>query len=259
MDGRMGRSQKSLIGAAMAASLVFGPVNPSKASAVAGALETTQILNNIELVAQYLQQLEDYVAQINKYRNMIENTQFQWQRLLPEEVSNVIDGVANVVRQGQSISYSMANVAQGMDIKYKGWQDFLAINYGRDTFAADYRDWTKSTQDSIAAALQGAQIQMSSFADEDNIIRQLEARAATSRGRNDVMRVTGQIATAQVHQLQKLRQLVATNMQISASFFAQENAIQSVGVMHVEKAFDRTAPGNEGPTIGGGRAHGPGD
>lgn len=259
MDSRMDCASKLVAGLAIAGAL-WTPAPVSRAaSAIAGALETTQILNNIELVAQYLQQLEDYVAQINQYRNMIENTRFQWQRLLPEEVGRVVNGVADVVRQGQSVSYSMANISEAMNVKYKSWQDFLALNYGRDTFVADYRDWTKSTQDSIAAALQGAQVQMSSFADEENILRQLEERAATSRGRNDVMRVTGQIATAQVHQLQKLRQLVATNMQITASYFAQNNAVQSAGMQHVEKAFDRLAPDNAGPVIGGGRVHGPGD
>lgn len=258
MDRRMDHAKNIVAGCVVAAAVTV-PAPQARASAVAGALEPTQILNNIELVAQYLQQLEDYTAQINHYRDMLQNSRFQWQRLLPENVSNVVNGVAGIVRQGQSISYSMANVSVAMQTKFKDWTQFLAANYGRGTFLADYKDWTKTTQDSIASALQGANIQMNSFAEEDLIMRQLEERAATSEGRNDVMRVAGQIASAQVNQLQKLRQLVSTNMQITAAYYAKSNAVESAGSMFTEKVFDRLLPGNGGPTIGGGRVHGPGD
>ena len=49
------------------------PRGPLHAGAVVGATEPTQILNNLQLGAQYVEQVQQTLTQINQYKAMLEN------------------------------------------------------------------------------------------------------------------------------------------------------------------------------------------
>ena len=115
-----------------------------------GATELTQLANNVELAASYIQLAQSYATQLNQYSNMLQNT-----LNIPNQVwgmvMNELSGVANLVKQGQALAYSAQNIGQQFVNTFKGFQ----FPSGFD-FKTDYKKWSQTTLDSLKGALESA-------------------------------------------------------------------------------------------------------
>ena len=114
-----------------------------------------------------------------------------------------------------------------MKDRYKNFDDFLNDNYDDITFAADIADWSTSTQDSIIGALKSAGVNLESLDDEQLIMDQLHAKLGNDRGREQALELSNEIATMQVKQMQSLRTMIGTQMQITSAYYEQQNAIDT--------------------------------
>ena len=193
---------------------------------------------------------ESVQTQINTYRqlqDMIRQAE-HWADTLAEQPEAVLDQVAGQTHQGMAISYALGNMDARFREVYKTYDAFTHQNYGRRAFSEDYKKWSQTTSDSIENALKASGVQMDSLADEVNILQQLRQRLATSgESRNKAIQVAGDINTMNVVQLQKLRQLLATNMQIQTAWVNEQNAERKVTQAKRERYFD---PDAELPIIG---------
>ncbi|MGB7298135.1 MAG: P-type conjugative transfer protein TrbJ [Burkholderiaceae bacterium] len=222
-----------------------------KAGAVIGATEPTQLLNHVELIANYLKQVQKYINMVRRYQNMLQNTDFAsvLANVVPPDMRALVTDMRTVVQGGQAISYAMANHRNVFRNKYKDFGAFAAATYGKVNFDQDYKDWSQTTNDSIVGALQAAGVQMDSFTQEQQVMDQINSKL-NSQSRNELLSAGGQIASLQVTQLQKLRALLASDMQITSAYFAQQNALGAAAVAETEKRFNITDPGNTPPIVG---------
>lgn len=223
-----------------------------------GATEPTQLMNNFELVgigAQEVQQVANQVTQIanqaqqianqiQQIQNMVQNTMNIpnqiWGQIVPQ-----LTQLANVVQQGQAIAYNMANLNQAFQLRYPNYQAFLNQN-NAPQFFQQYQSWYTTQRDSINGALRAANLQAQQFAQENQVMAQLQAMSQNANGRMQALQVGAQIANQQVQQTQKLRQLVMAQMQMQANYMAAEASKDAAKQAHAERFWNT----NRGTVVG---------
>jgi type IV secretion system protein TrbJ len=218
-----------------------------------GSTEFTQIANNVQLASiqlKNIQQVANQIAQINNqitqimnqvrmYTNMIQNT-----ANLPSHIwGNVVtelNALRSTINQGRSLAYNLTNIDTVVSNRFKDYATFKGSPLDRAGFDAAYSDWSKTNSDTIGAALKTAGMQESQFASEEATLNALQGQAMSADGQHKALQVANQIAVQQVQQMQKLRQLVMSQMSMQAAFNAKISAQTDV---QMEQQQRLQAPG----------------
>jgi P-type conjugative transfer protein TrbJ len=188
-------------------------VNPVPAYAgVPGvfATEYTQILNYLQLIGS----LEKQVLMVENQLTQIANEVKHGLTIPNQLFGTVASDIANlnqIVRTGQSLSYTMSNLDGNFRLRFPGYAS--TTNYGQS-----YQSWSQTSLDSIRGALNAAGLQNSQFNSEQALLQTLQGQSMTAVGRMQAIEVGNQIAENQAEQLMKLRQLMMADMQSKASY-----------------------------------------
>lgn len=183
---------------------------------VAGATEYTQILNNIQLVFQYAQQIEQFTTQLQQYQKQLLNMKLNPASIMGPEVTQVINGVGGIMQAGESIGGTMAQIDANFSRKFK---EQLAGN-----FAQNFRDWTNTSRDSLGAAMRSAGLHRDAYQTNVAALSALYNKAQTSQGTVSAIQTLSEISVSQAQQLQKLQDLLATQNAASSAYMAAQNA-----------------------------------
>lgn len=201
---------------------------------VAGATEVTQILNNVQLLeqsSQMYQQVQQTIMQVNmaqqQLKNLIAAPQFIWGQAQAE-----LQQLTNLVAQGQALGYQLANIDEAFSTKYSGYANTAKID-----FKTASRQWTATSLDSIKSALQTAGVQSQQFASEESALQTIQSIASGSQGGLQAAQAGVMVASQQVNQLQKLRQLFMAQMQAQNSYMASQEQKEASRRMANEAHF----------------------
>lgn len=197
--------------------------------ATGGALEITQLANNAQLIQQYSEMVEQTATQaqnlqqqINTYKNLVHNT---------ERLSNLEWGTASthllqlrdVIDDLQGMGYSLGAIDDLFQEQYPGFSNVSISNSpDHETFSERYRNWNRTTTDTIQTSLRQAGLQESQFDEENDTMRTLENMGQSADGQMKALEVGNLIAAQAVRQTQKLRQLVTSNMRMRGAYMAQQ-------------------------------------
>lgn len=241
---------KQLVQAILIGALMQPVAHAGGGGFTGGALEITQLANNVELVAIYgeevtqvakmVDQINNQITmianQLNMYTNMLDNTGTLtsqiWGNVFPE-----LQSLASVVQQGQAIAYSMSNLDSLFASRFQNYGDYMATSYGPSNYRTDYKDWYTTQRDGIHGALKSAQLQANQFGSEEATLNQLENMSQTATGRMRALQVGNQIAMQQVRQNQKLRELVMSQIQLQGNYLAAEASKDAARQARAEKFF----------------------
>lgn len=201
---------------------------------VNGATETTQILNNIQLVQQYAKQVEQYQTQVQSLTNHIQQTQMMIQNLqmLPatmwQKFANDVMALKNVVQQGQAVSFAAANLDSQFASMYKGYANYetsaaLSLGERSTTFAQQYRNINQSTRDSTNGALKALNTQMNALTTDEATMNLLQAQSRSADGQLKAIQAANEIALHQTDTLKKLQYTLMTQASTQASYLAATN------------------------------------
>jgi P-type conjugative transfer protein TrbJ len=218
--------------------LVCAPAFAGGGGGVSGfATEVTQLLNNAELIEMVAQQAEEIANQLKMLDDMIRNT-----LALPHQVWGDTLGrlarLAQVVRDGQALAYSLSNLDQEFRTRYKGYEHYLATRFGVTDYTAQYRTWSQTNADTVRASLEAVHLQAEAFADEEATMQQLQRMSETAGGRMQAIQAGNQIAAQQVRQLQLLRQLMMTQMQMQGAYLASDNDLRAAEQAYRQQLFN---------------------
>ena len=236
---------KKIIVVSLTASFTFSApmVHAGTVAGFGGSTEITQIANNIELVQSYLKQAQAYATQlqqwnmqIQQYQNMVTNT-LNIPNQVWGQISNDLNGVSNMVRQGQALAYSATNIGAKFESTFKGYRFQPGFDY-----KTEYRNWSSTTMDSLKGALEAAGLQSQQFATEEGVLSQLRSMSNGAAGQMQAIQVGSQIAEQQVQQLQKLRQLMMLQLQSQNTYLAaQQNKEDTIKAAR-DDAFGYQSP-----------------
>lgn len=213
---------------ALGLAIYMMPATPVKATAVIAATEPTQILNNIQLGASYIEQVTGTIQkatmilnQINAYKNMLQNTK----QLLAAKFAPLTTALANlksVVSEAKGLAYTAANIDTLFSATHKGYSDYATTEIGAGGYATAYQNWQKLHTESSVAALKELKLQEENFADEATTIDTIQSHLSTPEGTVQAIQTGSEIGLQQINQLQMLRKLMMSQQQTQVRYAAIE-------------------------------------
>lgn len=220
---------------------LFLACNSSSAmGSVTGATEWTQLMNNYELAQHTINQIRQLYNEAQMIKYQIEQlksirvyTTGQW-----DDVFSVLQQLDGIVRQGQGLSYSMSDLERRFKELYPGYKP--PVN-----FQNEYKDWSENTMDSIKSSLMAANLQARYFVTEKGAMDKIRSLSDSAVGQTQAIQAGNMMANEMVSQLQKLRQLIMSQMQAQNSYMANEVNKDAAIEASVGEFFQRySASGN---------------
>lgn len=192
-----------------------------------------QMFEYAEAVNTALNTAEHLSTQVQQYNNMVTqgtplpNSMFG-------RITQDMQRVTSIYNRAQSLGRNVANLDSQFNTQFPGYEAYLqkfveSSSKATDVMPDRYEKWSAQGFDNAKRAMQAAGMNTSTFETEDAHLEQLVNRSQSSSGRMQAIQAGNEIAASNVQQLQKLRDLVATQITLQGNYIAQETARQSVG------------------------------
>lgn len=149
----------------------------------------------------------------NKFSDMEEQARnllpMDWQSFL-----GYVDELDSVISRGRALSFASIAAEQQFQQYHKGYSDYLADvkRYDKNYFIQTYHNWNLSLQDSLRNTLKVNNLTFERIKDDEARMQLIQERMRHATTRNELLRVSADIALVTV---QQLRRLVAIKMQHS--------------------------------------------
>lgn len=203
------------IGAGSAHAIFGGGV-----SLVGVAKEWTQLANNAQLVHIASQEVRNLVYTIRQYEELVR----QGRPLAGWQLRNAMADLrrlSEIVAMGTDVAEGAAGVDALLREAFPGYEHYTAA--GRSgSYGDDYRRWNSRRHDAIREAYYSANLHAAQFRDEAAAAREIERQMQTAQGQMQVLQASGRLASMEVEQLQKLRQLLSVQIRMQGEILAAE-------------------------------------
>jgi type IV secretion system protein TrbJ len=233
----------AVIFALVLALILYGAPGQVEAGGVF-ATEFTQILNHVELIQQYLQQVQMVQNDLQRYSLMLRNSQ-----ALPGQtygpVTQDLAQLAQVVQGGNALAYSMANLDASFRNRYPGYAQAWSPN----AFYANYAQWSQTSLDTTYSTLEGMGLQGQQLQNEQSILAALRQQAQTPVGQMQAIQVGNEISEQQLEQLMKLRELMILDLQSKQAFQAEQIQKEQADMGAQQHFFNYTPVQGDGMTF----------
>jgi type IV secretion system protein TrbJ len=206
----LAKSATAVILVAVMATETLSPVLAHAGVPGVFATEYTQILNYVQLAGQLEKQVLMVENQLNQLADMAKHGITITDQLFGTVASD-INNLNQIVKTGESLSYTMSNLDGSFRLRFPGYSS--STNYGQS-----YQTWSQTSLDSTRGALNAAGLQNSQFNSDEALLKTLQGQSQSAVGRMQAIEVGNQIAENQAEQLMKLRQLMMADMQSKASY-----------------------------------------
>lgn len=170
------------------------------------ANQVTQIVNEVEQLEATYQMLEDMVT------NSTPGSTVAW-----GEVESALRALAQTIEVGDSLSYAASDVARDFEARYPGYRP-------PEDWPKSYEGWSKSTLDTLRGTLASAGQNVADAGSVQSALDRLRSANDSTEGRLEALQVGNQLASLEVAELAKLRQLVAAQINAQNAYLgAQES------------------------------------
>lgn len=193
-------------------------------SLVGVAKEWTQLANNAQLVHIASNEVRNLGVTIRQYEHMVRQGSAVGIRraLSPWQARDVmvdLRRLSEIVALGSDAASDAASIDELLRAAYPGYEHYAG---GAGNFAQDYRRWNTRRHDAIRDAYYAAGLHAAQFRDEAAAAREVERQMQTAQGQMQVLQASGRMASMEVEQLQKLRQLLAVQIRMQGEILATE-------------------------------------
>ncbi|WP_210014712.1 P-type conjugative transfer protein TrbJ [Pseudomonas palmensis] len=185
----------------------------------------------------FYQQIFEYAEAVNTALNTAEQLQTQMQQYqsmitqgtgLPDSMFGSIaadlKNVMNVYDRSQALGRQIQNMDSQFNTAFPGFNSYLnqAANSAESPTQDRYQTWSEQGRDNVKAALEAANLNTSTFESEGEQLDHMMTRSQSAMGRMQALQAGNEIASQNVQQLQKLRDLVATQINMQGNYLAQQ-------------------------------------
>ena len=191
----------------------------------------------------FYQQMFEYAEQVNTALNTAEQLQTQIQQYqnmvtqgtgLPDSMFGSIaadlKSVVNIYNRSQALGRQIQNMDSQFNTAFPGFDSYLnqAANSAEVRAQDRYQKWSQQGRDNVKTAMEAANLNTSTFEPEDAQLARMVARSQSAVGRMQAIQAGNEIASQSVQQLQKLRDLMATQINMQGNYMAQQGDRQAV-------------------------------
>lgn len=208
--------------ATRAAIPVIDPTNLVQ-NVITAVQQTLNVVQEIQAVAnqgtQIAQQVQQLQHELEMLQNMAINTTpgatVAW-----GEVQTALATLGHAVQTGLSIPYELANVASVFESRFPGYSPPTDWN-------AAYNEWSTTVLDTLRGTLDSAGLNVADSGSVQAALDGLRSANDGARGRLEALQVGNQIASLQVEEVTKLRQLMATQINSQNAYLGGQEAKQA--------------------------------
>jgi type IV secretion system protein TrbJ len=175
--------------------------------------EIQMVVNQGTQIAQQVQQLQH---ELQMLQNMAINTRpagtVAW-----GEVQSALNSLAQAVQVGLALPYAMSNVAGVFEGRFPGYvppQDWPAA----------YEAWSTTVLDTLRGTLASAGRNVGDAGSVQSALDRLRGANQGAEGRLEAIQIGNQIASLQVEELAKLRQLFAAQINAQNAYLGAQEA-----------------------------------
>lgn len=194
----------------LAFAVLASPTRPAQAQLV--VTDPTNLIQNIisaiqniYAVAQQVQQLSNEATQISNQVQQLRDMANQASVLRSTEwgqVQSAIAALTNAVHIGQSLAYDLPNLQRQFQAQFPGY--VAPTNWTTQT-----QQSSQATLDTLNGTLRSAGLNIGDFQSVDAALAALRSTNDSASGRNELMQVANSLASLQVAEMTKMRQLLA--------------------------------------------------
>lgn len=184
-----------------------------------------QMFEYVEAVNTTLNTAEQLRTQIQQYQNMVTqgtglpNSMFG-------SIAADLQSVVSVYSRSQALGRQIQNMDSQFNTAFPSFQAYLnsvaASAPASSQMPNRYQQWSDQSRDNVRSALSAANLNTQSFASEDQQLSEMVNRSQSSVGRMQAIQAGNEIAAQNVQQLQKLRDLLATQINLQGNYMAQQ-------------------------------------
>lgn len=201
---------------AIASVLVIVPSARAGGGGFVGAMESTQWMNNAELVNIYSSNLQQLQQQIQMYQNLYQNTVG-----IPIQAWNGIVGrltsLVSTIQNTQGIVNATVNSISNMQTTFGNGN--LLANQQQNLV-----NWNRGLNNQIGAALQQLGFNANNFSSTQSALQQIQIASQSAAGRLQAIQAGNQIAGIMVNETQALHGTIIAAEQARLNAVAkQEN------------------------------------
>lgn len=197
-----------------------------------GATEVTQILNNIQLVLSYEQQVQAYLRQGLQLQNELKNLMRNPTSLLGQDVGQVINGMGKIMSGGQSIGYTLAQIDRNFANNFK---NPVAMDYSRA-----FTRWHKVNTDTLEGAMKAVGVAREQNQSNQDALTTLFNKSQASEGNLQALQTLSEINVRQIQHLQQLQELMASQNQAATTYMASQTAKDQKALETATAANDKS-------------------
>ena len=179
--------------------------------------ELTQLQNYLQLVATLAKQAALLEQAITQTGLMAQNAT----PLSKPQYGNGqadLQALQNLVAQTNALSYASANLNATVNTRFQTYQTYTSSPLNSTGFAAKYQQWSQDMEASVLTTLKAAQTQANPInGSEQQTVSRLQAQSSAAGGQLQALQTGNAIGLEAIAQVQKLRQLLLTDLQLKAN------------------------------------------
>lgn len=182
-----------------------------------------QIFEYVEQVNTTLNTAEQLHTQIQQYQNMVTQG-----TSLPNSMFGSIaadlKNVANIYNRSQALGRQIQDMDSKFNTAFPGFESYLsqAANSAEAPNRDRYEKWSVQGRDNVKTAMEAADLNTGAFESENIQLARVVSRSQSAVGRMQAIQAGNEIASQNVQQLQKLRDLLATQINMQGNYMAQQ-------------------------------------
>ena len=224
--------------AAQSFDIVLDPQNLAQ-NIISAAQQTLSVAKEAEMVVkqgtQIAQQVQQLEHELEMMRDMALNS-------LPAatvawgETGTALDTLGKAIDLGMSISYAASDVADVFEGRFPGY-------VAPTDWPAAYKSWSTSVLDTLRGTLASAGRNVADARDVQTALDALRSSNDGAQGRLEALQIGNQIASLQVEEIAKLRQLFAAQINAQNAYLGAQEA-KAAGSAAAFDAWVDNAPRN---------------
>jgi P-type conjugative transfer protein TrbJ len=178
--------------------------------------ELTQLQNYLQLVATLAKQAALLEQSITQTSLMVQNATPLAKPAYGNGQADLL-ALQNLIAQTTALSYASANLDTAVNGRFQTYQAYAASPPTSTSLAAKYQQWSQDMEASVLTTLKAAQSQANTInGSEQQTVSQLKAQSSNAQGHLQALQTGNAIGLEVIAQVQKLRQLLLTDLQLKA-------------------------------------------
>lgn len=176
----------------------------------------------LDAASDYANQAQQLQTQMRQYEDMVkQGLSLADPRF--DSLKDTLSQLSSLYSQGNSLAHSLNNLEGRFQEQYAGYEDYLSSVVGGTAVTSNrYKKWADTGFDNARLAMTAAGINTSAFDTEEASLQQLVNRSASAAGRLQAIQAGNEISAQQVQQIQRLRELVASQITLQSNWVAQQ-------------------------------------